>query len=414
MAHAFRALRHSRFRVFWIGQGISVSGTWMQSVAQGWLVYRLTNSPLQLGILAVARFGPSLVGSPFAGAITDRFSRRTLVLATQTASLVQASVLAALTLSGAVRVWHVLVLAAFQGIVDTLDMPARQTLQVDLVGVEDLQSAVSLNSSMFNAARMLGPAVAGRLVASFGEGVCFAVNAVSYLAVLAALLMLRLPASPPARHTSLAREVHEGLQYAWRRPDVRAVLFAVVVTSALGLSYSTLLPVFARDVLHAGAPGYGLLLAGAGLGAIVGAIAAASLRSDSQAMVMIAVGQGALGIGLIGFSAARTMPLAIAGMVLIGLAVAIQLATTNGYLQTSSPPALRGRVVSLYIWLFVGLSPLGGLAAGWLAEHVGATSTAAIAGCLCTVSAALTGAKISPLMRGARHHGAGREAGRDG
>src|SRR5664279_4472982 len=253
LAHAFRALRHRPFRIFWIGQWLSVNGTWMQTTAQAWLVYRLTDSPLVLGILSAVRFGPALVGSPIAGVLTDRLPRRLVVLSTQSLSLVQATLMAVLTLSGAVRVWQVLLLAFFQGIVDTLDTPARQTLQVDIVGVEDLQSAVSLNASAFNAARMVGPALAGVMVAAWGEGVCFAVNAFSYLAVLVALAFT------------------------------------------------------------------------------------------------------------------RTLAVASVWMVVIGLGVAIQLSTTNGFLQTTAPPHMRGRVVSLYIWLFSGLSPVGGFAAGWIA-----------------------------------------------
>ena len=237
LAHAFRALRHRPFRVYWIGQWLSVNGTWMQTTAQAWLVYRLTDSPLVLGVLSAVRFGPALVGSPIAGVLTDRLPRRLVVLSTQSLSLGQATLMAALTLSGTIRVWHVLLLAFFQGVVDTLDTPARQTLQVDIVGVEDLQSAVSLNASAFNAARMVGPALAGVLVAAWGEGVCFAVNAFSYLAVLVALLTIRTPRCAVPPRARLRAELAEGVRYAWgeqrgprhagrhrRHLDVRAVV----------------------------------------------------------------------------------------------------------------------------------------------------------------------------------------------
>ena len=388
--HTFRALGHREYRVYWVGQAVSVTGTWMQTVAQSWLLYRLTDSPLALGFLAAARFGPSLFLSPVAGVLTDRFRRRTIVLLTQAASLVQASVLAALTLAGAIEVWHILVLALGQGIVDTLDMPARQTLQVDLVGVEDLQSAVSLNSTAFNGARMVGPAVAGVLVAAYGEGVCFAVNAASYLAVLLALLALRLPPATTTTGGSIVDELREGLAFAWREPGVRAALGAVSVTSALGLSYSTLLPVLARDVLGGGVQGYGLLLAGAGIGAITGALASASRRGTAGTGTVIPLAQGALGAALVALGSTRSLTVATGVMVLVGLAVALQLATTNGFLQVIAPPRLRGRLVSLYIWLFVGMSPLGGLAAGWLAERVGAPRTAWVAGVACLASAVVT------------------------
>jgi MFS family permease len=398
LAHAFRALRHRPFRIYWIGQWLSVNGTWMQTTAQAWLVYRLTDSPLVLGILSAVRFGPALVGSPIAGVLTDRLPRRLVVLSTQSLSLVQATLMAVLTLSGAVRVWQVLLLAFFQGIVDTLDTPARQTLQVDIVGVEDLQSAVSLNASAFNAARMVGPALAGVMVAVWGEGVCFAVNAFSYLAVLVALLTIRTPRAPSPTSNSMRAELADGVRYAWGNVQVRTMLGGIAVTSVFGLSYTTLLPVFARDVLHGGVRGFGVLMASGGLGAMAGALAAAARRSERRTGVIMAAGQGALGLGLVALAFTRTLAVASVWMVVIGLGVAIQLSTTNGFLQTTAPPHMRGRVVSLYIWLFSGLSPVGGFAAGWIAEHAGAPLTAAGAGAACTLAAVLTGGEM-PLVR---------------
>ena len=400
LSHAFRALRHRPFRVYWIGQWLSVNGTWMQTTAQAWLVYRLTNSPLMLGILSAVRFGPALIGSPIAGVFTDRLPRRLVVLTTQSLSLVQATMMAALTLSGTVRVWHVLLLAFAQGIVDTLDTPARQTLQVDIVGVEDLQSAVSLNASAFNAARMVGPALAGVMVAAWGEGVCFAANAVSYLAVLVALLTIRTEPAPRRQTRSLREELGEGVRYAWGNRQVRTMLGAIAVTSVFGLSYTTLLPVFARDVLHGGVRGFGILMSSGGLGAVFGAIAAAASRSGRHIGLLMALGQGTLGLGLVALAATRSLTVASPLMVLIGLGVALQLSTTNGFLQTTAPPHMRGRVVSLYIWLFSGLSPIGGFAAGWIAEHAGAPATAAGAGVACALAAVLTGVEM-PWLRAA-------------
>lgn len=396
--HVFRALRHADFRLFWIGQWISVTGTWMQTMALSWLVYRLTSSPLALGALVAVRFGPALVGSPLAGVLADRVPRRRLVLATQTASLVQATLLALVTLSGAVRVWELLVLAFVQGVIDTLDMPARQTLQVDLVGVADLQSAVSLNSSAFNVGRMVGPALAGVLVASYGEGWCFALNAVSYLAVLVALMLVRPAPGEVAPRRSLITELMEGVRYAWNEPCVRLILLGIAVTAAVGLSYTTLLPVLARDILGAGARGYGLLLAGAGLGAVAGALLAAA-RQKLPALVFARVGQYALGLGLIALGLTRVLAVAAVWMVLLGLSVAVQLSTTNGFLQTTAPPRLRGRVVALYTWLFTGFAPLGALPVGYLAERFGAPLTAVGAGVVCLVSA-------SALVVGSRRGGA--------
>ena len=395
-------MRHRQFRVYWIGQLVSVTGTWMQTLAQGWLLYRLTDSPFALGLLSAARFGPSFIGAPFAGVVTDRFPRRGLVLLTQSLGLLQATSLAALTLSGRVEAWHILAIAVVQGFIDTLDMPARQILQVDMVGIDDLQSAVSLNASAFNAARIIGPAIAGVLVGAWGEGVCFSVNAASYLAVLIALLAIPAGELPSRAPSSWRGDLVQGLRYAWLTPPVRSALFAVATTSVAGLSYSTLLPVVARDVLHGGANGYGVLLAGAGVGAILGALRTASGSGSEGASLRALLGQATLGAGLMALGAARSLTLAAAVMVVIGFSVAMQLSTTNGFLQTTAPPELRGRIMSIYFWIFVGLSPIGGLAAGWVAERAGAPVTAAGAGAICLLAAAVALARqrIRPANTG--------------
>lgn len=385
--HTFRALRHRSFLIYWLGQWVSVTGVWMQTLAQGWLVYRLTDSPLALGVLSAMRFGPSLVGTPLAGVLVDRFPRRRLVVATQLLAMAQAALLAALTLAGTVRVWQVLALALVQGVVDTVDMPARHAMQADLVGLEDLQSAVSLNSSAFNAGRMVGPALAGAVVALWGEGWCFAFNAVSYLAVLGSLLLVRLRSEDIFRGASFRLDLAEGLLYCWRERRVRAVLAAVAVTSGVGLSYATLLPVFARDVLASGSTGYGALLAGAGAGAMVGALAAAARGGVRGTGRTVAISQAFLGLGLAGLGLTRSLWLSVGWMVVVGLAVAMQLSMTNVYLQTTAPARLRGRVLAVYIWVFSGVAPVGGLAAGWVAERAGAPATAVAGGVLCAAAA---------------------------
>jgi MFS family permease len=392
-------MRHRQFRVYWIGQLVSVMGTWMQTLALGWLVYRLTDSASVLGLLSAARFGPALVGAPLAGVVSDRLPRRALVLVTQTLSLLQATVLAALTLTGSIRVWQILALATLQGVVDTFDMPARQTLQVELVGIEDLQSAVSLNATAFNGARIVGPAIAGVVVGLWGEGVCFLLNAVSFLAVLIALLAIRGGPRPARSVHSLQTDIALGLRFAWGSPPVRAALLAVATTSVVGMSYATLLPVVARDVLHGGAGGYGMLLAGAGVGAILGALGTAAGRASEGAGWRALIAQALLGAGLVALGLTHSLALATAMMVIIGLAVAVQLSTTNGFLQTAAPPELRGRVMSIYLWIFVGLSPIGGLIAGVVAQHVGASRTAAAAGAICMLSAAAMGLRLAATGR---------------
>ncbi len=389
LANTFRALRHRNFRLFWVGQWVSVTGTWMQTMAQSWLVYRLTDSPLVLGLLTAARFGPSLVAAPLAGVMADRFPRRNLVLSAQALAMAQAGVLAALTLSGVVQVWQVLTLALVQGMVEAVDMPARQALQLDLVGVEDLQSAVSLNSVAFNAARMVGPALAGVLVVVASEGLCFALNAVSYLAVLVALVSI--PVTPTQREVAagMGARLVEGLRFVWGEVQLRRILLAAGVTSLFGLSYVTLLPVLARDVLGAGAGGYGLLLGGAGLGAMAGALATASRRSGVGTVRAISWGQLVVGGGLVALAASRRVEVALLLMVVIGAAVAVQLSISNAAMQVSAPEGLRGRVISLYIWIFAGLAPVGGLLAGAAAEVTSATATAAACGLACVFSALL-------------------------
>jgi hypothetical protein len=368
----FRALRHRDFRLFWFGQGVSVIGTWMQTMALGWLLYRLTDSPLMLGLLTAARFGPSLLGSPIAGVLTDRFPKRRVLICTQSASLAQASVLATLTLTGQIAVWHMMALAFFQGVVDTFDMPSRHALQIELVGPADLQSAISLNSSAFNGGRMVGPALAGVIVATAGEGLCFLVNAVSYLAVLVALLLIRATSSAVVIPRSLRAEFLEGVRFAWHNLAIRWILVGVTVTSVVGL-------------------------AGAGVGAIVGALATAARRGRDGAGLVNAAGQGALGLGLVALGVTRTVPVAAVWMAFIGFSVSVQLSTTNGFLQQSAPAALRGRVLSIYFWLFSGLSPIGGLAAGAVAERIGATWTAVGAGAICLASALILAGKAGSI-----------------
>lgn len=367
----------------------------MQTMALSWLVYRLSDSAAVLGFLSVARFGPSFVASPLAGVLIDRLPRRHVVLITQSLSLVQASALAALTLSGAIRVTHILILAALQGFIDTLDMPARQTLQVELVGLEDLQSAVSLNSSAFNLGRMIGPAIAGVIVAAHGEGACFAANAASYLAVLAALSFLPAGSSGRVDKKSVWSDLWEGVRFVADTARVRAVLASVAATSLFGFWYTTLLPVLARDVLRGGVVSYGLLLAGAGAGAITGALTAAARVRAEEAGRVIALAQAMLGCGLLGLGFVRSVVLGAAAMAVVGGALALQAATANGFLQVSSPERLRGRVVSLYTWLFIGVSPLGGLAAGVAGEAIGAPTAILVAGGGCVVAASLSWRALS-------------------
>lgn len=388
LGHRFRALIHADFRRYWIGQLVSVNGTWMQNAAQGWLLYRLTNQALWLGALSLARFGPSLLLSPVAGVLADRWDRRRLVLATQTTMMVLATVLAALTLSSLITPQLVLAVALLEGFTVTLDMPSRQALQLDLVGAGDLPSAVGLNAVAFNLARMLGPAAAGLVVAAASEGWCFAVNAVSFLAVLVALLTITAR-QPRARSTrTLVGQLAEVAGFVRSDSRVAVTLAAVTVTAVLGLGYTSILPVVARDVLRGDARTYGWLLAAAGAGAVVGALQAAGRSSPRGARWVIARRQLVLGAALVGLAVGRSLWVDLGALALAGFAIAGQLTTTNAYLQMTAPEGLRGRVVSIYVWLFAGSAPLSGLAFGALTDAVGAPRTVALGGVGCTLAGA--------------------------
>jgi len=396
--HTFRALNHRYFRLFWVGQWISVTGTWMQTMALSWLVYRLTNSPMALGLLAVARFGPSLIGSPFAGVIADKFQRRRIVIITQSLSMIQAVVLATLTLTGIIEIWQIFLIACFQGCVDTMDMTARQTFQMDIVGPNDLQSAISLNSAAFNAGRIVGPGLAGIIIAIWGEGICFLLNAVSYLAVLISLIIIKVVVAVKKPDSSIISEILEGMKYVWSAIDIRRLIFSIAITSTVGqAALMTLTPIFAKDILKAGPAGYGTLLAGAGVGAIFGALVTASRNGNQGTFLINALGQGTLGIGIIAVALTPHIEISALWMVMIGMSVAVQLSSTNAYLQTNSPAHLRGRVISIYIWIFSGLSPLGSLVAGAIAEHAGAVATAIICGSVCLLGSVFFG--IIPIMK---------------
>jgi predicted MFS family arabinose efflux permease len=395
LRQAFRALRHRNFQLFWFGQGVSVGGTWMQTTAQSWLIYRLTGSPLVLGLLTVAKFGPSLLIAPFAGLVADRLPRRKVLICTQSASLLVAGMLAFLALTHVIRVSHIMFLAFLQGCIDSLDMTVRQTFQMDLVGPEDLQSAVSLNSAAFNSARMVGPPIAGMLIAWLGEGPCFALNAISYLAVLISLFAIRVrPSVPrPDRH-SVLEQISTGMRFVWRTPSVRLVLVAVALTSSVGLSAYTLTPALARDILHTGSQGYGRLLLAVGVGSILGSLAAAAAATSRRAHLvnfLMLCGQGA---SLVAVGMSHAMLPTMCSLTLLGSMAAMQLSTCNSYLQTAAPPELRGRVVSIYVWIFQGLAPLGGFAAGWTAQHAGIPAAITGSGGICILAGLAFGTNL--------------------
>jgi len=398
-----RALRHRNFQLFFGGQLISLIGTWMQMVAQSWLVYRLTGSSLLLGTVGFAGQIPVFLLAPVGGMIADRHSRHRVVIGAQTSAMVLALILAALTLAGVVRVWHIVVLAALLGVVNALDIPARQAFLVDMVGKEDLMNAIALNSSMFNGARVIGPAVAGVLVASIGEGWCFFANGVSYLAVIAGLLLMTLDRLPVTdRASSPLAHIGEGFRFVRDTLPIRALLLLVGLVSLVGMPYTVLMPIFADQILHGGAKGLGLLMGATGVGALVGALVLA-LRSGLRGLGrIIALTSAGFGVSLILFAFSRMFWLSAAFLVGAGFSMMLQMAASNTLIQAMVPDRLRGRVMSAYSMMFMGMAPLGALFAGAVAQKLGAPLAVAIGGAGCLLGSALFAWRLPGLRVQAR------------
>jgi len=397
-----RALRHRNFQLFFGGQLISLVGTWMQSVAQSWLVYRLTGSSLLLGSVGFASQVPVFIAAPFGGMIADRHNRRYVVIATQTASMLLAGILAALTLTGTVRVPHIFALAALLGVVNSFDIPARQAFLVDMVGKEDMMNAIALNSSMFNGARIVGPAVAGILVASIGEGWCFFGNAVSYLAVIAGLLIMKVRAprrvvsGPPFAH------IVEGFRFAQSTGPIRSLLLLLGLLSFVAMPHTVLMPVFADRILHHGAWGLGFLMGATGVGALLGALTLASRSGVSGLGRWIAISCGGFGFFLLLFAFSRYFWLSTTLLIPVGFCMMLEMSSSNTLIQAMVPDELRGRVMSLYSMMFMGMAPIGALAGGALASRIGAPITLAVGGIACIGGAILFGMRLPNLRVEAR------------
>lgn len=402
----FRAVRHRNFRLYVFGQLLSLVGSWMQSLAQGWLVWRMTHSSLLLGLLGFFQMAPVLFFGLLGGVAADRFPRRRIVLITQTAAAIQAVVLAVLTLAGTITVPQIFFLAAVLGLVNAFDMPGRQAFLVEMVGKEDLGNAIALNSSVFNGARIVGPALAGLVVQAWGEGVCFALNALSFVAVLASLLAMRVDSRPRADGGRGALEgLMEGFTYAWGTAHVRSMLLLVMVTSLFALSYSALLPAMVGGVLGKDAAGMGILMSSAGVGALLGALNMAR-RKGFRGMGRIAgVSASSFGAFLVLLAAARSLPLATAAMFGLGFSMMSQLAATNTTLQTFVPERLRGRLMSLYTVAFVGMTPLGSVILGTIASRFGTPAALATGGAITLVAGLAfltTVPKVRPLVEALR------------
>jgi len=375
----------------------------MQQVALGWLVYRLTASPFLLGLVGFCSQFPSLLVAPFAGVWADRANRHRVVVATQVAGMVQASLIAALALSGHINVGWILFLSLLLGVVSGIDAPTRHAFIVEMVdGPEDLPSAVALNSSVFQASRLLGPSLAGVLIAVVGEGVVFLINALSYVAVIAALLALRVPPHvPAASHPAVLRDLREGVAYAFGSASIRAPILLVAGISLLGMPFTVLLPVVAAEVLKGGAPTFGFLAGSMGLGALIGALALAGRRRTGGLGRIIAVGSAVFGIALVCLAVSRRMPLAVACCFVAGVAVTMAKAGSNTVLQTSLAPGKRGRVMSFYSMALIGVTPVGSLLLGAVADRFGAPLAIALGG-LGTLAVAAVFARSLPEMHDER------------
>jgi len=398
MASMLRSLVHRNFRLFFIGQGLSLIGTWMQMTAMAWLVNRLTaapgsneGDPFWLTMVVFANQIPGLLLGPVSGVVTDRFRRRPILYATQTLMMLQAAVLAWLAYAGVIQIWHLLALGAVLGVVSTFDVTARQAFLTQMVGgKDDLANAIALNSSLFNGARLVGPALAGLLLGlGISEGTCFLLNALSYLAVLYGLWAMRLHEVKPAVVTRGWSTLVEGARYTFGSRPIRAILLLVAVVSLVATPYAALLPIFAVHNLHGGAGMLGLLTAAAGVGALAGALYMAARRTVLGLGRLIAYAPAALGAGLIAFGYSTTVWLSLPALAVMGFAIMVQMASSNTILQTIVDEDKRGRVMSFYATAFLGLAPVGALAAGGLAEAVGAAATVAGGGAICVAAAAV-------------------------
>jgi len=376
-----RSLRHRNFRLFFSGQLISLIGTWMQTIAQAWLVYRITGSSLLLGVVGFAGQIPIFILSPLGGLAADRWNRQKIVIGTQVASMLLAFVLAALTLLHIVKTWEIITLAALLGAVNAFDIPGRQSFLIAMVSRDDLMNAIALNSSMFNGARVIGPAIAGILVSRIGEGWCFFANGASYIAVIAGLLMMKLPPYRPVpAGTSPFEHIAEGFRYIQRTAPILALITLIGIVSLVAVPYSVLMPIFADQILHRGAHGLGILMGSAGVGALLGALTLASRRGVKGLGTVVGFAAMAFGVSLILFAFSKIFWLSVVLLVPVGYGVMLQMSSSNTLIQAMVPDELRGRAMAMYTMMFMGMAPIGSLLSGLFADWIGAPLTVAIGG----------------------------------
>jgi len=399
---ALRALRHRNYQLFFSGQLISLIGTWMDQVAESWLVYRLTGSALLLGTVAFSSQIPVFLLAPIGGAVADRYNRRTILVVTQSSMMVLAFILAGLTLTHLITVWELMVLAALLGVVNAFDIPARQAFLVDMVSRDDLVNAIALNSSMFNGARVVGPAVAGIVVAAVGEGWCFFANAVSFIAVITGLLMMTMERPRLSIEGSPLQNIIEGFKFVIHNGPIHTLMILLGLVSFTAMPYAVLMPIFAEDILHGGATALGVLMGCSGLGALGGAIALAMKKSLQGLGRWVAVACTCFGVALIAFSFSRVMWLSALLLIPAGFFVMVQMASSNTLIQSMVPDQLRGRVMAVYSMMFMGMAPFGALVAGSVAHKIGAPWTVAMGGIIGAIGGVIFGWRWPALRPAAR------------
>ncbi|MEW6001265.1 MAG: MFS transporter [Nitrospirota bacterium] len=385
----FSALYSSDFRLFWMGQLISLSGTWMQSVAQAWLVYSLTKSPFFLGLVAAAGSLPILLLTPAGGIAADRLLKRNLLLITQALSIIPALSLGILTSLNLVTLWHVALLAIFLGTVNAFDIPARQAFIIEIVGRESLTNAIALNSAAFNGARMIGPVIAGMAIAYLGLPACFFLNALSFLAVIIALSKIKIRGYIKAGSKGLLRDFLEGIQFIKNEAEIYGIILLIAVFSFIGIPYITFLPIFAAEILKAGPKGYGFLVGATGAGALSAALFVAFRGEVGEKKRFMTVASFCFSFSLLAFSLSKTFYLSMVTLVFTGWGLVSLLATANSFIQLSVPDNLRGRAMSVYALVFLGIAPIGNSLMGILADYFGTPEAITIASVICIIASSL-------------------------
>jgi MFS family permease len=396
----FRSFQYRNYRLFFAGQGISLVGTWMQRIAMPWLVYNITGSVFLLGIVGFAGQIPTFLLAPIAGVLTDRWNRYYVLIGAQIVAMLQAIVLTWLFYSGKIEVWHIVALSVINGIFNAFDVPSRQAFVVDLVEKkEDLGNAIALNSLMFNGARLIGPSIAGVLLASAGEGICFLLNALSYLFVIASLLFMKVPVRGKKKNDNrILAQMKEGFSYAYNFAPIRQIMLLLAVLGLMTMPYAVLMPVFAKEILHGGSHTFGFLMGSAGFGALLGGLYLASRKTILRLNRLVPISAAVAGIGLIGFSLARYFPLSVLLMIVAGLGMMLHTAASNTILQTIVEEDKRGRVMSIYTMAIMGTAPFGSLMAGGLAKVIGTPNTIMVGGIACIAGALYFFRKLPELQ----------------